>query len=183
MLELNFTPFPQLATSRLLLRKIIPEDVNTFFALRSNENVKRYIDKEAPKNIGEAGAILEQIAKGLNNNDGITWAVCFKENPGTLIGTVGFWRVIKENYRGEIGYMLHPNYWRQGLMEEAVSAAIAYGFNAMKLHSIEAHINPGNTGSAALLEKLNFIREAYFKEDYYYKGRFLDSAIYSLLNK
>jgi ribosomal-protein-alanine N-acetyltransferase len=53
----------------------------------------------------------------------------------------------------------------------------------MQLHSIEAHINPANAPSAALLEKKGFIREAYFKEDYFFRGQFFDSAVYSLLQK
>jgi ribosomal-protein-alanine N-acetyltransferase len=51
----------------------------------------------------------------------------------------------------------------------------------MKLHSIEAHINPANTASATLLGKTGFTREAYFKEDFFFKGEFINTAIYSLL--
>ena len=67
-------------------------------------------------------------------------------------------------------------------MYEALCAIIEYGFNQMKLHSIEANINPDNIASQQLLEKAGFVREAYFRENYYFGGRFIDSAIYSLLN-
>ena len=66
-------------------------------------------------------------------------------------------------------------------MKEALIKVIEYGFNEMKLHSIEAHINPANSASAGILEATGFIREAYFKEDFYYKGVFSDTAIYSKL--
>jgi len=56
------------------------------------------------------------------------------------------------------------------------------GFNTMRLHTVEANVNPNNLTSIKFLEKNNFIREAYFKENYYFNGRFLDSVIYSLLN-
>ncbi|MGE5859464.1 MAG: GNAT family N-acetyltransferase, partial [Ignavibacteria bacterium] len=56
-----------------------------------------------------------------------------------------------------------------------------YGFKVMNLHSIEANVNPDNKASIRLLERNNFTREAYFKENYFYNGKFLDSAIYSLL--
>jgi ribosomal-protein-alanine N-acetyltransferase len=68
-------------------------------------------------------------------------------------------------------------------MKEALMAVIRFGFDSMKLHSIEAHIDPVNTASALVLEKTGFIREAYFKEDFFYKGRFSDTAVYSLLAK
>ncbi len=183
MLEPNFQPFPEIRTDRLLLRRIVPGDAHLFYALRTNENVMKYIDKEPPKSIEEVKAMLDRINSDLENNNGITWAICLPQDKEQLIGTVGFWRLVKQNYRAEIGYMLHPGYWRRGIMEEAVAAAIAYGFTSMNLHSIEANINPGNAASAALLEKLGFVREAYFKEDYYFRGKFLDSAIYCRLNK
>jgi ribosomal-protein-alanine N-acetyltransferase len=56
-----------------------------------------------------------------------------------------------------------------------------YGFEFMKLHSVEANVNPDNTPSIKLLERNNFSREAYFKENYFYDGKFLDTVIYSLL--
>jgi ribosomal-protein-alanine N-acetyltransferase len=88
---------------------------------------------------------------------------------------------MKEHYRGEVGYVLLPEYQGKGIMHEALGAVIAYGFDVMKLHSIEANTNPNNTPSHKLLERHGFVREAYFKENYYYNGKFLDSAIYSLI--
>lgn len=54
MLELNFSPFPELKTQRLLLRKLEITDANEIFFLRSNENVLRYLGKEPAKTISEA---------------------------------------------------------------------------------------------------------------------------------
>jgi ribosomal-protein-alanine N-acetyltransferase len=51
------------------------------------------------------------------------------------------------------------------------------------LHSIEANINPDNLASANLLEKNGFKKEAHFRENFYYNGKFLDSLIYSLVRK
>ena len=87
----------------------------------------------------------------------------------------------KENYRAELGYLLHPSHQQKGLMQEAVLAVLFYGFSAIKLHSVEANINPANVASKKLLEKNRFVQEAYFKENFYYRGRFMDAAIYALL--
>ncbi len=183
MLEPNFSPFPEIITERLLLSSIQKEDAPEILQLRSNEKVMEYIDKEKLKTLEETETLIKRINEDAANNDGITWKISVKENPGKLIGTIGFWRIIKPHYRAEVGYMLNPDFWKNGLMKEALQAVIDFGFNTICLHSIEAHINPGNAASAGLLEKLNFVREAYFKEDYFFRGKFLDSAIYSLLNK
>lgn len=62
-------------------------------------------------------------------------------------------------------------------------AVARYGFEGIKLHSIEAHINHENVASGKVLEKAGFTREAYFKENYFFRDRFLDTAIYSLLKR
>jgi ribosomal-protein-alanine N-acetyltransferase len=67
-------------------------------------------------------------------------------------------------------------------MQEAMTVVLEYGFNTIKLHSVEANVNPNNTRSIQLLEKNGFVREAYHRENYYYNGHFLDSAIYSLID-
>lgn len=66
-------------------------------------------------------------------------------------------------------------------MQEAIVAVLLYGFSAIKLHSVEANINPANVAFKKLLEKNGFVQEAYFKENFYYNGRFTDAAIYALL--
>jgi len=77
---------------------------------------------------------------------------------------------------------LHFDLQRKGIMQEALIKILDHGFNIMRLHSVEANVNPNNLASIKFLEKNDFIREAYFKENYYFNGRFLDSAIYSLIN-
>jgi ribosomal-protein-alanine N-acetyltransferase len=53
----------------------------------------------------------------------------------------------------------------------------------MKLNSLEAIIDPDNHASAKVLEKNGFVKEAHLKEYEFYEGRFLDTVIYSILNK
>jgi ribosomal-protein-alanine N-acetyltransferase len=104
-----------------------------------------------------------------------------RESPAVLIGSIGYWRLIKEHYRAEVGYMLNALLWRKGIMKEALNKIITFGFDELKLHSIEAHINTANTASAGILTSSGFIQEAYFKENYFFEGTFRDTKVYSLL--
>lgn len=183
MLEVNFKPFPEIKTERLLLRRLIKEDTEQIFKLRSDENVMKFIGKKPIVSMNEAIDFFNLVDNSLENNLGITWAMALKEVPEQMIGTMGLWRLIKENFRAEVGYMLLPQYWKKGLAKEALLKVIDYGFDEMKLHSIEAHISPHNSASASLLEKTGFEKEAYFKEDFFFNGTFEDTAIYSLLAK
>ncbi|HZH36984.1 MAG TPA: GNAT family protein, partial [Flavisolibacter sp.] len=94
-----------------------------------------------------------------------------------------YWRLEKENYRAEIGYMLEPRLHGQGFMYEAIQAVLHYGFEQLGLHSVEAQIDPRNGASAALLKKAGFIQEGYFRENYFLRDRFADTAVYSLLKR
>ncbi|MEO6722681.1 MAG: GNAT family protein, partial [Ferruginibacter sp.] len=64
---------------------------------------------------------------------------------------------------------------------EALFKVIDAGFELLKLHSIEAHINPANIASANILLSVGFVREARFKENFFYNGTFRDTEIYSRL--
>ena len=181
MLSPNFSPFPELITERLELKKITTDHAADLFDMRSHKEVMKYIDRPVAQSIDEASALIKVITDRLESNDGITWGIFTKEKPTKLIGTVGFWQMQKEHYRAEIGYMLHPSLQGKGFMQEAIAEVLHYGFSVMQLHSVEANVNPDNNASKKLLSKLGFVQEAYFKENYFANGRFVDSAIYSLL--
>jgi len=181
MLLLNFTPFPELKTERLLLRRLERTDANEMFFLRSNENVLRYIGREPAKTIAEAEEFINKINKVIDENESILWGITFLNEPSTIIGTICLWNFKKEHYRGEVGYILHPDHWRKGIMKEAINAIVDYGFTVLGLHSIEALLNPENIASSSVLESTGFIKEGHLKESFYFKGNFKDEAIYSRL--
>lgn len=183
MLEINFKPFPVIQSERLLFRLLTAEDTDQIFALRTAPASIKFLDKHPLKKKEEALLLIDNILQAIDANEGITWAIALKNKPALLIGTIGYWRIEKENYRAEIGYMLLPEYFNKGYMTEAIHAINEFGFTALKLHSIEANINPANAASAAILLKTGFVKEAYFKENFYFDGKFIDSEIYSLLNK
>ncbi len=183
MLEFNFTPFPELKTERLVLRRMTTADAGQMFFLRSDDRVMKYIGREKTKSVEEAEDFIRKINVFIETNESIMWAIALNSDPAMLIGTICFWRLQPENFRAEVGYVLHPGYWNRGIMKESLLAVIKYGFEGMNLHSIEAHINPENIASGKVLENTGFVREAYFKENCYFHGVFRDTAIYSLLNK
>lgn len=181
MLELKFTPFPELKTERLLLRKLTANDAEEMFFLRSNEYVLRYIGREPAKSVAEAEEFIENINKGIDKNEAILWGIALLNEPAKIIGTICLWNFKPENYRVEIGYILHPGHWGKGIMKEAINAVVDYGFNDLKVHSIEALLSPENLASSSVLEKTGFVKEGHLKENFYFNGIFSDTAIYSRL--
>ena len=182
MLEISFSPFPEIKTQRLLLRCITKSDAPELFKMRSDPEVMQWLDREPFKELSEAEDFIEtKILANLQKNDGILWVIALAEEPEILIGTTGFWRLDKEHYRAEIGYMLKSEFWRKGIAKEAIIATLDWCFTSTQIHSIEANINPENIGSAKVLESAGFVQEAHFKENYYFNGVFKDTIIYSLV--
>lgn len=182
MLIVDFSNFPVIESPRLLLRAITLEDAPQLFELRGDKEVMKWLDREPFKTVNDAVEFIkDKVIQNIEKNEGILWVIELKDEPGKLIGTTGFWRFDKEHYRTEIGYMLRSDYWRKGIMKEAVNISIKWLFANTETHSIEANINPNNTPSAKLLESTGFVQEAYFRENYYFNGVFGDSAIYSLI--
>jgi ribosomal-protein-alanine N-acetyltransferase len=182
MLNINFTPFPIIRTERLVLREITDDDLPEIFYQRSDPQMMKYLDRAPARSQENAAEFLGRLKATLSANEGITWGITLKGEP-RLIGNIAIWRIDKEHHRAEIGYALHPEHQSKGYASEALKAILDYGFHTMKLHSLEANVNPKNNASIKLLEKNNFVREAYFRENYYFDGRYLDSAIYSLINQ
>jgi ribosomal-protein-alanine N-acetyltransferase len=181
MLTINFDPFPVLFTERLLLRQISHDDANEIFVLRSDKRVMQYIARPLAKTVEDAHELIEKNISLVKNNEAILWAITLKDVPA-LIGTICYWNIEPENYRAELGYMLHPDYQGKGIMQETLTAVLDYGFRKLALHSIVAIVDPENAASIKLLERNNFEREGYFKESCFFDGKFLDSVFYSILN-
>jgi ribosomal-protein-alanine N-acetyltransferase len=157
------------------------EDAPEIFFLRSDQSILQFLSKEPAATIREAEDFITRINNNIDNNDAIMWAIVLKEDPSKAIGSICFWRILKEHYRAEIGYVLAPAYWRKGIMKETILKTLDYGFSVLGLHSVEARINPDNIASASVLGSTGFVREAFFKEDFFHRGRFENTAVFSRL--
>ncbi len=181
MLNPRFHPFPAINTERLVLREIKAEDKREVFLLRSDKRVLAFLGKEPARRMQEASEYIRMIKQSVEENLSILWAISLKETPALLIGTICFWNLQKENHRAEIGYVLHPDFWQRGIMKEALNAALRYGFEELKLHSVEARLLAANKPSAFLLESAGFVKEGHLREEMYFRGNFYDTVIYSRL--
>ena len=182
MLEINFHPFKNLETNRLLLRRVSQNDVPEILELRGNPETMKFIPRPLVTTSDEALAHYKMIDDKIEKNEGINWAITLKGNP-KLIGIIGHYRIQAENHRCEIGYMILPQYNGQGIVTEAIKVVLEYGFENLQMHSIEAVIDPENFASERVLQKNGFVKEAHILENERYEGKFLDTVIYSILRR
>ena len=178
----NFTPFPIIESSRLLLREVYEKDLPEILELRGNPENMKYIPRPLITNLDEARIHMTIIQDRIKSNEGINWAITLKGND-KLLGIIGHYRIYPEHFRSEIGYMLLSEFQNQGITTEAIKLVLKYGFTSMNLHSVEAVIDPRNTASEKVLQKNGFIKEAHFIENEFYGGKFIDSVFYCLLKR
>ena len=155
MLHLNFYPFPEIVTERLLLRQLISSDDNEIFIMRSDPRILKYLDMPPAKDIEAARNFITRINNNVKNNESIYWGICLKDNP-RLIGTICLWNISNENFSADSGYVLMNEHQGKGYMVEALKKVLLYGFENMGLKTIHADVDPNNIPSINLLEKYNF---------------------------
>ena len=178
--KISFLPFTNLESERVLLRQMTHEDVDEVFTIRSSPELMKYIPRPILKSKEEAIDLIDMINQKIVDGEGINWAITIKPS-NKLIGYLGHYRIQWEHYRSEIGYMLLPEAHGKGIATEAIRLICEYGFNHMNIHSLEAVIEPENDASARVLEKNGFVKEAHFRENEFFDGKFYDSIVYSLL--
>lgn len=176
-----FDTFPELETERLRLRGLKPQDADAIYNMRNSGAVNRFIARNQHPGKADVMALIDRCVENYNGKQGIAWAGEIKGNKGKLIGTCGFNRIDCDNLRAEIGGEMATNYWGRKLALEAVEAIVKFGFQTLKLHSIEAKVMPGNRGAIALLIALGFEQEALFKDRIWFENAFHDMAVYSKL--
>ncbi len=171
MVQLKFTPFPDISTERLSLRQLKIEDEIEIFMLRSDKRILKYLDLPITKSIDDARKFIEKINNGIFNNEWMYWGITIKSE-SKLIGTICLWNISKETFKADIGFVLHPDFQGIGIMQEALVKVVKYGFEIMELNCIDAEVDPKNLKSINLLEKNKF----------HYKSKSENTVIYSLIN-
>lgn len=149
---INFTPFPDIETKNLILRKMIYNDISDLFEMRKDSRMNEYIDTKLDENINETKAYIDKMNIGVDENKWIVWAIEHKQSK-KVIGSICIWNINIELENGELGYGIIPGYQGQGLMREASLSVIEYGFNVMKLKAVDAYTEEHNVKSINLLEK------------------------------
>jgi [ribosomal protein S5]-alanine N-acetyltransferase len=153
-MNFNLTPFPILITDRLLLKQLELNDDTAIFALRSSDEVNKFVYRKKAETLKDAQDFIAKINKSVANNDSIYWGIKLK-NSDALIGTICLWNIEKDTLTAEIGYELLPDFQGKGIMQEAVSSVIKYSFK-LGFTTITAFPHADNVPSIKLLERNHF---------------------------
>ena len=157
MVNRNFTPFPVLTTERLTLRQLSMDDQQNIFALRSDTEINKYLERAPSKTIEDAINFIKNIDSNIKNNNSIYWVISLTKT-NTFIGTICLFDLSNEKNSCEIGYELMTKFQGQGIMQEAIEAVINYAFQTLQFQKIVAFTHKKNQRSTKLLTKFNFLQ-------------------------
>jgi ribosomal-protein-alanine N-acetyltransferase len=177
-----FKDLPTLQTERLVLRKFNHEDVSDVYDYAKDPKVAEYVLWYPHSSHYESLEFINNIISSYLKGEPSSWCIQYKKT-GKVIGSIGFVSVDLNHSRGEIGFALSREFWKKGLMSEAVSIVIKFGFEYLKLNRIQAHTHINNKGSGRVLLKCGMQFEGTLRQFVKVKGEFWDVNYYSIIKK
>lgn len=99
-----------------------------------------------------------------------------------IVGDVMLWTRSDSTSLGEMGWAFHPKHRGQGFATEAVSAMADLAFTGYGMHRLKAEVDPRNTGSIRLCQRLGMELEGHLREDFLSKGEWCHTLVYGLLS-
>jgi len=169
-----------LETKKLLLRRLVMDDLNDLFRLYSDPEIRKFFP-EGVLNYEDTKDELEWFLNGHPKHPELgLWATIHKES-GNFIGRCGLlpWTIEGQD-EVEIAYLLDKAYWKQGLGTEAAQAILQYGFEKLNLSRLICMIDPENVASQRVAERIGMTFE---KKVDGYEGDNLPFFIYSITRK
>jgi RimJ/RimL family protein N-acetyltransferase len=169
-------------TARLLLRPLVAADTEDLIAYRSLVDVCRYVPfepmgRETVAEKLEGGWARREIAEA---GQALTLGVELAES-GRVVGDVMLFFQSAEHRRGEIGWVLHPDYSGRGYATEASHAVLHLAFDQLGLHRVICRVDARNDASLRLAGRLGMRREAHLVSNEWFKGAWSDEIDFAVL--
>ena len=139
-----------LETERLIMRPLVESDIDEIFAMRSDEDIMRFIRE--PQGRNESLDWIKLVSARWDTEK-LGFCAVVEKRTGRFLGWCGIWR-LKETNELEIGYAIEKTYWGKGFATEAAAKFIEYAFENIKPDKIVAVAEPENLASRRVMEKI-----------------------------
>ncbi len=131
----------------------------------------------APSTPQQFNDYLERMAQPTNH----AFLVC-RGKSHDLVGVINITNVVLGAFRsGYLGYYVFSGFERKGLMREGLLLVVRHALKSLKLHRLEANIQPTNEASIALVKSVGFQLEGYSPRYLKINGRWRDHERWALL--
>lgn len=173
--------FPNLETARLVLREIAASDASSLLSILSDANAMQWLGANPLVSYEEATQLIRTYSEWrAAPTPGTRWAI-IQKSTNKFIGTSGLFKWHRTRRSCSVVYELARDARGNGLMSEALTAVLNWGFDNMSLNRIEAQVHPSNKPSLKLLERFGFVREGLLRQAGFWLGKHHDLYQYALL--
>lgn len=146
-------------TERLILREILPTDVDGLFELDSDPEVHKYLGNNPVTNKEQIIDVISFIRQQYIDNGIGRWAIIDKKS-NAFMGWTGLKLVtdLTNNHQNyyDLGYRIIRKYWQKGIATETALISLDYAFNTLKVDEVFAAADINNVGSNKILNKVGF---------------------------
>jgi RimJ/RimL family protein N-acetyltransferase len=171
----------EIRTDRLLLRELAEDDWAALLAYHRDPLYRRFYDRRHDTE-EDARAFLRPFLEWQREEPRRMFNLAITlPATGELIGITGVRQRQSGQPRGDIGYELAPWHWGRGYATEAARAMLAFGFETLGLHKIEARCLAVNAASVRVLERLGMRLEARLREHEWIRGEPHDELLFGIL--
>ncbi len=177
-----FGSFPTLSSPSLVLRKIVPDDIEEIFSIFSNDIIFEYCGIFTKKNKEVVLRSIGHMERDYKKKSRIKWGIASKDNESKVLGII---EAADFNYKVNkvtIGYFLHPDHWHRGYSTEAVRILVRFLFEQADVNRIQAEVMPANIYSKKVLLKNGFTLEGTLRQASLWPSKgIVDLEMYSIL--
>ena len=179
MTDTNRTARPAALRSgrRVFIRAPARQDCAEFLAL-VGASASLHRGWAAPPSRPEAFA---EYLKRCREPDFEGFLVCRAEDE-RIVGGANLSQIFYGNFQSAyMGYFVGAPFARRGYMTEAIELVLGEAFGRLRLHRVEANIQPGNAASIALVRRAGFVREGFSRRYLKIGGRWRDHERWAIL--
>jgi ribosomal-protein-serine acetyltransferase len=170
-------------TDRHELRLLQATDAAELFALTDTNRVhlRQWLPwLDYAKAVADTSNFIQSTLHQYADNQGFVAAICLDR---AIVGVIGFNRLEWPSRIGHIGYWLAADHQGKGLMTRSCEAMVDYAFRTMHLNRLVIACALDNQRSRSIPERLGFQYEGAARETEWLYDRFVDHAIYALLQR
>ena len=172
---------PILQGKKINLRRPVPSDAEDILKYAGDAAVARFLPlMPHPYTLDDAHQWINSARRSRQKDTAYDFGIEHRQHK-KIIGGISLKNINREDRNAEVGYCLAKEFWRQGIVSEALDLILRFSFRTLRLHRVYAVVHDKNVGSFKLLEKAGFVREGIWREGSRFTGRYCDVYAYGML--
>jgi [ribosomal protein S5]-alanine N-acetyltransferase len=174
--------FTELLGKRIKLIQLDESNLDDMYEYSKNPLLYLYLEIKPHQTFNDTKQYFDKLTHRSSMDTNHHWFISLKDS-GKVIGSFGVINIDWRKKIAEIGYGIHPDYWRKGYFKEVLHVVLRYLFFHHQFHRIYATTHSNNLSSIRGLESVGFQKEGVHRDHYlHHDGKRFDAVVLSILH-